>query len=76
MVSGATLQTLQLRRLIFRKMPWFMQTKVGQLILAVNCLDNIEEYDCKPNEVKLNTPLYNIDSGAFLGLKKIKEIRL
>ena len=52
-------------------MPWFMQTKVGQLTLAVNCLDNIEEYDCKPNEVKLNTPLSNIDSGGFLGLKKI-----
>ena len=71
MVSGATLQTLQSRRVIFRKMPWFMQTKVGQLTLAVNCLDNIEEYDCKPNEVKLNTPLSNIDSGGFLGLKKI-----
>ena len=38
---------------------------------SVNCVDNIEEYDCKPNEVKLNTPLYNIDSGGFLGLKKI-----
>lgn len=49
----------------------FVQTRVGQLILAMNCPGNIEQYDCKPNEVKLNTPLYNIDSGGFLGLKKI-----
>ena len=41
-----------------------------QLIRAINCSDIIEEYECKPNEVKLITPLYNINSGEFLGLKK------
>ena len=43
---------------------------LGQLIPELNCPGNIEEYERKPNEVKLITPLYDIDSGEFLGLKK------
>lgn len=43
---------------------------LGQLIQAMNTPENIEEYECKPNEVKLNTTLYNVDSGKFLGLDK------
>ena len=43
---------------------------LGQLIPAMNNPKNIDEYDCLHNEVKLVVPLYNVDSGHFLGLKK------
>ena len=39
---------------------------LGQLIPAINTTDNMDEYGCKPNEVKLITALYNVDSGKFL----------
>ena len=41
-----------------------------QLIPVKSCPGITEEYECKPNEIKLITPLYNIGSGEFLGLKK------
>lgn len=43
---------------------------LGQPIPEMNNSDNIEEYECKPKEVKLITPLYDVDSGKFLGLEK------
>ena len=43
---------------------------LGQPIPEMNNSDNIEEYECKPNEVKLITPLYDVDSGKILGLEK------
>ena len=41
-----------------------------QLIPAMNTPDNIVEYESKPNEVKLTTARYNVDSGKILGLEK------
>ena len=41
-----------------------------QLIPAMNTPENIVEYESKPNEVKLTTALYNVDSGKILGLEK------
>ena len=43
---------------------------MGQLIPAMYNSKNIEVYKFKPNEVKLITPLYYVDSGKFLGLEK------
>ena len=36
----------------------------------MNNPENIEEYECLPNEFKMKVPLYNNDKGDFLGLKK------
>lgn len=41
-----------------------------QLIPAMNSPMYIEEYDCKPNEVKWITALYDVDCGKFLSLEK------
>ena len=41
-----------------------------QLIPAMNSPENIDEYECLPNEVKMVIPLYNADTGEFLGLEK------
>ena len=43
---------------------------LGQLIPAMNSLENIDEYERLPNEVKMVIPLYNADSGEFLGIEK------
>ena len=39
-----------------------------QLIPAKNNPKNIDEYECKGNEVKLYIPLYDVNTGKFLGL--------
>ena len=36
----------------------------------MNNTENIEEYKCLPNKVKLVAPLYNVVNGDFLGFKK------
>ena len=41
---------------------------LGQLIPAKNNPENIDEYECKENEVKLYIPLYDINTGKFWGL--------
>lgn len=42
---------------------------LGHLIVATNSLENIDNYVCERNEVKLITPIYNTDTGDFIGLK-------
>ena len=37
-----------------------------QLIPAKNNPKNIDEYECKGNEVKLYIPLYDVNTGKFL----------
>ena len=32
--------------------------------------EDIEEYECLPNEVKLVVPLYDVESDKFMGLEK------
>ena len=41
-----------------------------QLIPARISPEDIEEYECLPNEVKLVVPLYDVGSGKFVGLGK------
>ena len=41
---------------------------LGQLICAKNLPEDFDNYECKPDEVKLYMPLYNVDTGAFKGL--------
>lgn len=36
----------------------------------MNTPENIVEYESKPNEIKLTTALYNVESGKILGLEK------
>lgn len=43
---------------------------LGQIIPTANFPDNIENYECTKNEVKLVRPLYNGQTGEFLGLRK------
>ena len=53
------------------KLPIYLDYVIlGQLIPAMNTPENIEEYECKPKEVKLITTPYNVDSRKFLGLDK------
>ena len=40
----------------------------------MNTPENIVEYESKPNEVKLTTALYNVDSGKILGLENEKHL--
>ena len=42
---------------------------IGQLIIAANQPADINEYACKENEVKLLSCVYDIESGAFKGLR-------
>lgn len=42
----------------------------GQIITAANSPDDIEPYQHVENEVKLVRPLYNEQTGEFLGLRK------
>ena len=43
---------------------------LGQLIPTMNKPENVEEYECKPNETKLINPLYDVDSGKYISLEK------
>ena len=43
---------------------------LGQLTIAVHQPADIETYECKKNETKLVTSLYNQEIGEFLGLAK------
>lgn len=43
---------------------------LGQIITAANSPDDIEPYEHVENEVKLVRPLYNEQTGEFLGLRK------
>ena len=42
---------------------------IGQLITAVNQPENINEYQCDDNEVKLLSCVYDLESGKFKGLR-------
>ena len=41
---------------------------LGQLIPAKNNTENINDYECKENEVKVYVPLYDINTGKIWGL--------
>ena len=43
---------------------------LGQLIPTKNSPQNLEDYECLPDEVKLVALLYDMNSGKFLGLDK------
>ena len=43
---------------------------IGQLIIAANQPKDIESYVCSPNEVKLLSPVYELESGQFKGIRK------
>ena len=42
---------------------------LGQLIVAANQPDNIDEYHCAENEVKLLSCVYDLESGDFKGVR-------
>ena len=42
---------------------------IGQLIVAANQPEKIDEYTCNDNEVKLLTCVYDLESGKFKGLR-------
>ena len=41
---------------------------IGQLVVAANQPQNVDEHNCKKNKVKLIACLYNKSTGGFLGL--------
>ena len=43
---------------------------IGQLIIAANQPKDIEGYVCASNEVKLLSPVYELESGQFKGIRK------
>ena len=43
---------------------------IGQLIIAANQPKDIESYVCASNEVKLLSPVYELESGQFKGIRK------
>ena len=43
---------------------------LGQIIPANNSSPDLDNYVLKENEVILNTPLYNTETGYFRGVKK------
>ena len=43
---------------------------LAQLLPLINSAPDIEKYECEENEVKLLCPVYNTESGRFLGLEK------
>ena len=47
-----------------------MNIALAQLLLLVNSPPDIEQYECKENEVKLLCPLYDTTNAHFLGLEK------
>ena len=42
---------------------------LGQLILAANQPKNIDKYICEPNEVKLLSCVYDLETGEFKGIR-------
>ena len=42
---------------------------LGQLISAANQPKNIDEYICEPNEVKLLSCVYDLETGEFKGIR-------
>ena len=42
---------------------------IGQLIVAANQTNEIDQYVCKDDEVKLFTCMYDLQTGEFLGLR-------
>ena len=42
---------------------------LGQLIFAANQPKNIDEHKCEPNEVKLLSCVYDLESGDFKGVR-------
>ena len=42
---------------------------LGQLICTKNLPEDFDNYECKPNEIKLCVPLYNTETGEFKGLQ-------
>ena len=42
---------------------------LGQFVVVANQLFDISNYTCQPNEVKLNTCIYDLTTGNFQGLK-------
>ena len=43
---------------------------LAQLLPLINSPPDIEKHECQENEVKLLCPVYNADTGRFLGLEK------
>ena len=43
---------------------------IGQIIPAANQPDDISTYECAPNEVKLCTCIYDINTGEFKGIRE------
>ena len=43
---------------------------LAQLLPLINSKPDFEKYECEENEVKLLCPVYNTESGRFLGLEK------
>ena len=43
---------------------------LAQLLPLINSPPDFEKYECEENEVKLLCPVYNTESGRFLGLEK------
>ena len=43
---------------------------VGQLIFAANQPKDISSYNCQPNEVKLLSCVYDLETGEFKGIRK------
>ena len=43
---------------------------IGQLIIAANQPKDIESYVCSQNEVKLLSPVYELETGQFKGIRK------
>ena len=42
---------------------------IGQLLVAANQPEDISQYECKENETKLLTCVYDLESGKFKGLR-------
>ena len=43
---------------------------IGQLIFAANQPKDIETYQCLPNEVKLLSCVYDLETGEFKGIRE------
>ena len=43
---------------------------IGQIIPAANQPEDISTYECAPNEVKLYTCIYDINTGEFKGVRE------
>ena len=43
---------------------------IGQIMLLAQQPDDVDAYDCKPNEVKILRTLYDLQTDKFLGVKQ------